>query len=149
MVMGSLGINGWFEYGGKNWTKKDFEKKIMGYCSDSHCWFEDDEGNVSDYLYEDYDFWVKFNTRQKMRRVGLVEGVSKEELARDGVEYVPAPKDAQTALFLATFKFMRDSHDGLLKGTCKWNGTHLQQEFNSLGEIMAAMKKGGQFVGFV
>ena len=125
LVIGSLGINGWFEYGGKNWIKNDFEKKIMGFCSDSHCWLEDDEGNIYDYLFEDYNFWVKYNTKSNMRRIGLVEGVSKEDLARDGVEYVPAPKDAQNMLFLNTFKVMKDSHDGLLAGTCKWIGNHI------------------------
>jgi hypothetical protein len=107
IVCGSLGINGFFEFGGKNWKKKQFQDKINGNRTDSHCWLEDEEGNVYDNLFLDYNFWVLLRTRKPMKRYGILEGVSKEELARDGVEYVPAPVDAQIALVCAMTPYIK------------------------------------------
>lgn len=99
LVIGSLSINGWFEFGGKNWTKKDFQAKMFPGISDSHCWLEDAEGNVYDYLFGGYEGrWVIYRTGNKMKLIGMVEGMSKAELLTYGVEYVPAPMDAQFML---------------------------------------------------
>lgn len=99
LVIGSFAINGWFEFGGKDWTKDDFEKKMMPGMSDSHCWLEDAEGNVYDRLFTEYENrWVKYRTGKPMPVKGTLEGISKEDLKDIGIEYVPAPKDAQLAL---------------------------------------------------
>ena len=116
MVIGSLGINNWFEYGGKHWTKADFAKKVRGYITDSHCWLEDADGNVYDYLFEDYDYWVGVRTGKSMRRKGLLEGVSKADLLADGIEYVPAPLDAQLHLASATGMYVRTTVKALISG---------------------------------
>ena len=128
LVFGSLGINGWFEYGGKNWSVNDFKKKIDGYSSDCHCWLEDDKGNVYDYLHEEYNNWVLFRTKRKMKRTGLIEGVSKKDLANDGIEYIPASFEAQKLLFLSIFDLLWEIEIGLKKGTHGWLGTHIYKK---------------------
>lgn len=150
LVIGSLGINTWFEYGGKDWTKKDFQKKLMGFRSDSHCWLEDSDGNIYDFLFSEYEDWVMINTRRKMKRKGLLEGVPKAELARQGVQYVPAPKDAQEMLFLATFKHMKETHDSLISGKCSWYGSHISQSFTSMEEARTmAVQNPNKYSGIV
>ena len=125
MVIGALGINDWFEYGGKDWTLDDYQRTMFGHISDSHCWLEDDEGNVYDFLFEEYKYWVNIRTKKPMKRSGLIEGVSKEELKADGIEYVPAPLEARKALFFATHKMMKMTHDALASGKAKWMGQML------------------------
>jgi hypothetical protein len=125
LVSGSLGVNGWFEFGGKKWTKKDFEKKIDGYTTDAHAWLEDEEGNVYDFLFKEYNYWSLIRTKQPLKRTGLLEGVSKADLAKDGIEYVPAPKDAQLALFLAVNKHCLSAYVGLKNGSYSWFGNYL------------------------
>jgi len=125
MVIGALGINDWFEYGGKDWTLDDYKRTMFGHISDSHCWLEDDEGNVYDFLFEEYKYWVNIRTKKPMKRSGLIEGVSKEELKADGIEYVPAPLEARKALFFATHKMMKTTHDALASGKAKWMGQML------------------------
>ena len=49
-VYGSLGLNGHYEYGGKDYTAAEFKRKPL----DSHCWLEDDQGRVYDFIFEDY-----------------------------------------------------------------------------------------------
>jgi hypothetical protein len=131
LVIGSLGINKWFEYGGKNWGMAEFMLKVDGYTSDSHCWLEDKDGNVYDCLFSQYELWVAIRTDKPMRRKGVLEGVSKADLLKDGIEYVPAPKDVQTALFLINHKFLRYAYDGLVKGTNKWVNGNLVSSFLS------------------
>lgn len=47
MVAGSLGINGHYEYGGRNWNHKKFKSKEF---RDAHIWIEDKEGRIYDYI---------------------------------------------------------------------------------------------------
>jgi hypothetical protein len=125
MVIGSLGINGWFEFGGRRWAKSDFAAKINGYVTDSHCWLEDAEGNVYDFLFPEYQYWVRIRTDMPMRMTGLIEGVSKKTLARSGIEYVPAPMDAQMLLASATGAHVRDTVSGLISGSAFWVGNYV------------------------
>jgi hypothetical protein len=99
MVIGALSINNQFGFGHKDWTKEDYLQTIRGTNSDSHCWLEDDEGNVYDYLFEQYKWWAE-KKKQPMKRSGLLECVSKEELVADGIEYIPASQETQLALYL-------------------------------------------------
>lgn len=126
LVIGSFAINGWFEFGGKNWTKKDFIKNLTGtYTTDAHCWLEDEDGNVYDYIHEGYDFWVKIRTNKPMKFSGLVEGVSKADLLGKGIEYVPADKETQQILFLRSLKQCRKAEKQLKEGSGWWIGDSL------------------------
>lgn len=121
--IGALGLNGWFEYGGKNWTKKDYFKKNDGsYCFDAHAWLEDSEGNVYDYVFESYDSVAKIRTKKGLEFLGEIRGVSKAELKSKGLEYVEADRETQTAIFLKTLEMSRDSEQGLLTGQLEWIG---------------------------
>lgn len=141
MVIGSFAINGWFEFGGKHWTKADFAKKIHGVSSDSHCWLEDADGNVYDFIFPEYNFWVGIRTRKPMRRTGLVEGVSKADLLADGIEYVPAPLDAQLLLATATGKFVRNAVQKLISGEARWHGDYFA-EAGTMSDLMACLAGG-------
>jgi hypothetical protein len=126
IVFGSFAINGWFEFGGKNWTKKDFIKNMTGtYTTDAHCWLEDDDGNVYDYIHEGYDFWVKIRTNKPMKFSGLVEGMSKADLLGKGIEYVPADKETQQMIFLRVLQHCREAERRLKDGSALWNGNYL------------------------
>ena len=126
LVIGSFAINGWFEFGGKNWTKERFAKTLTGeHTADAHCWLEDEVGNVYDFIHEDYAFWVKIRTNKPMKFSGLVEGMSKADLLGKGIEYVPADKETQQMIFLRIYKFCREAEQRLKKGTARWLGTHI------------------------
>jgi hypothetical protein len=137
LVIGSLGINRWFEFGGRDWTKSDFAKKMSGsFQTDSHCWLEDKDGNIYDYLFDDYDFWVKFRTNKPMRRKGLLEGVSKTDLRAVGIQYIPADKDTQQMLFLHTYKHCCEAERRLLDGSSEWCGDSLAYNISGGGFSM-------------
>jgi len=120
LVIGSLGINGWFEFGGADYKEDDFLKMMNGISSDSHCWLEDSDGNVYDFLFPQYDFWVKYRTNRPMKRKGLLEGVSKVKLARSGIQYVPADKESQTTLFTNIFKYLLECENRIRNGNAYW-----------------------------
>ena len=104
-VIGSLGLNGWFEYGGKDWTLRDFQKRNSGKimeCWDAHCWLEDAQGNVYDFVQPSWNGILKVRNRPLLgRETGIIEGVSKEELKKQGIEYVPADKETQLHIYLS------------------------------------------------
>ena len=96
IVGGALGLDGWFEFGGKNWS----HKKYMTKPNDIHFWLEDEKGNVYDYLQEDW------NSIAKMRGVYCdfdnveLRGVSKEEIKRRyKIEYVPTTEKTYRECF--------------------------------------------------
>ena len=95
VVVGGFAINGWWEYGGKRWTTADYKRKTTQDSSDSHCWLEDEDGNIYDNIFEEYNFWADIRTGKPSRYTGVVEGWSKAKLKRLGIEYQPAPYDAQ------------------------------------------------------
>jgi hypothetical protein len=101
MVVGSVGWNTWFEYGGKAWTLIDFVKAKKGKNGgwDAHCWLEDDKGNIYDYISEMDDLYTRFRTGKGLKVKGVVAGVSKADLLAKGIEYVPADADTQYAIF--------------------------------------------------
>jgi len=91
-VMGSLAMNGFWEFGGENHTLADFQKDP----ADSHCWLEDADGNVYDYCYEHYLMVAKVRTgSMKGMRVGEVRKVNHHEARLRGLTYKAAPPDAQ------------------------------------------------------
>lgn len=99
LVIGSLGLNGHFEYGGKDWTERDWiVKGRKGQGSwDAHCWLEDKDGNVYDYCFAHYlecaKQWKKGDIAQLYE--GVLEAVSKEECAKRSMEFVAAPPKIQ------------------------------------------------------
>lgn len=129
MVYGSLGMNDWFEYGGKNWTLKDFKKKQEGWRWDAHGWLEDSDGNVYDYAFEWYNEVAEINTKRGINIEGLIEGKSKDELKSLGLTYVEATKDISLAIFLSQKDTLIKVVDDLKNGRAKWAGDYLQYEF--------------------
>ena len=93
VVVGSLGLNGHFEFGGKNWTAEDFYKNPF----DSHAWLEDDEGNVYDYIFAKYGFFAKhWNKEVTFPLKHEIVGVSKKELeSKYKLEFIKAPRNTQ------------------------------------------------------
>jgi hypothetical protein len=142
MVIGSFAINNWFEFGGKHWAKADFAFNIVGYETDSHCWLEDDDGNVYDFIFPEYNQWVRSRTRKPMRRTGLLEGVSKADLLADGIMYVPAPLDAQLLIASATGKFVRNVAKKLISGDGIWLGDEFA-ELATIYNVMECLASGG------
>jgi hypothetical protein len=90
------------------------------YTTDAHCWLEDKDGNVYDYIHEGYGFWVKFNTNKPMKFSGLVEGMSKADLLGKGIEYVPADKETQQLIFLRVLQHCRKAEKHLKEGSGWW-----------------------------
>lgn len=93
LVIGSLGLNGHFEFGGKNWTMKDFKKSP----NDSHAWLEDEDGNIYDYIFEDYGRCAKFFGKKVTFPLNWeIIGISKKDLKEEyNLEYIPAKKEVQ------------------------------------------------------
>lgn len=149
LVIGSLGIHNWFEYGGRHWTKADFAAKMKTYSSDSHAWLEDADGNVYDYLHPEYQFWVKLRTGKKLKRTGLLEGVSKAELAKDGIEYVPADRDTQAMLFVNFLPLCKEYYAKMLRGEMGSQYGRLVMHGHAIGvaDVIAGFAA-GRFVGF-
>jgi len=100
VVIGSLGLNGWFEFGGKDWSINEWKQAKKGKCSwDAHCWLEDDNGNVYDYCFNDY-LWV---SRIRLWTIGdltegVIERVNKEDCLKRGLTYIAAPINIQKAI---------------------------------------------------
>lgn len=90
-VAGGLGMNGWFEYGGK----KGFNYKQK--WNDSHAWLEDSEGRVYDYCQPSWNYYCSANgVAPDGLPLGVeFRGVSKDELKEMGLEYIPAPAKEQ------------------------------------------------------
>lgn len=94
IVYGSLGLNGHYEFGGRDYKLNDFKKK----WNDSHAWLEDEEGNVYDFLFNWYatcaQTWgkkVTFPTGVELR------GVSKDDLLKKyRLSYVAADAESQS-----------------------------------------------------
>ena len=93
VVIGSLGLAGHFEYGGKKHTTRDFYKNPF----DSHAWLEDAEGNVYDYIFPFYEYCAR-TTGGKNPTFPTdweILGCSKKDLAEEGLEYIPCPPAAR------------------------------------------------------
>jgi hypothetical protein len=111
LVIGSLGFNGWFEFGGKDWeTLDDWKAKGSkgGGSWDAHGWLEDDEGNVYDYVFDEYlEIADMRNGRGKMT-AGLVERLSKKNAEkRRGLTYIPASAEVQAYILADLRKYGR------------------------------------------
>ena len=119
--IGSLGLNGWFEYGGKTWDKKKFMASWDGdYSFDAHAWLEDAEGNVYDFSFQHYNWVARVRTNKGLGLLGEIRGMSKADLKAKGLSYVEADKETQTAIFLKTLPHSRETEQGLLNGTRRW-----------------------------
>ena len=96
-VAGSVAYNGWWEYGGANYTLAKFKQNP----ADSHSWLEDDEGNIYDYTFA----WncecavINKGSRGAMK-VGELRKVSPTDAAALGLTYKKA--DSKSMDFLLT-----------------------------------------------
>ena len=87
IVGGGLGLDGWFEFGGKDWKLKDYLKKP----TDIHFWLEDEEGNVYDYIQKSWNLVAKIRGVYSKFPNVEIKGMSKAEIKRlYKIEYVPA-----------------------------------------------------------
>jgi hypothetical protein len=93
IVYGSLGLNGFFEFGGRDWDVKDFYPNPF----DSHAWLEDSDGNVYDYIFDLYGRWIASRKiKVSFPTSCLIRGASKKQLKEQfNIEYIPAPLIAQ------------------------------------------------------
>jgi hypothetical protein len=115
VVIGSLGLAGHFEYGGKHHTRADFYKNPL----DSHAWLEDDKGNVYDYIFPQYaEFARTWGKKPTFATNWEICGMSKKELAEDGLEYIPCPKLARPDLInnIVAIAKARDLEPWVIKG---------------------------------
>jgi hypothetical protein len=91
-VIGSLGLAGHFEFGGKYHTKDDFYKNPF----DSHAWLEDAEGNVYDYIFPFYkECAILWHKNPTFPVDWEIIGCSKKDLEEEGLEYIPASSKAR------------------------------------------------------
>jgi len=114
MVVGSVGWNDWFEYGGKGWTLLDFIKAKKGYTSwDAHCWLEDSEGNVYDFISGTDDLYTRHRTGKGLKLKGVIQGVSKADLLKKGIEYIPGDEATQYAIFKSQMAQIISDSEGI------------------------------------
>jgi hypothetical protein len=129
LVIGSLGLGvvppgkaiddpkhgAWFEFGGLHHAKlEDFQKNAYMAMAeghyDMHTWLEDEKGRVYDLFTLDLQRFTKQWGRslckalQKTKSPVLLEQKPKKDLAAMGLHYVPAPADAQRAIFEGVMK---------------------------------------------
>jgi hypothetical protein len=91
VVVGSLGLNGHYEYGGKKHTDRDYYDNPF----DSHCWLEDEQGNVYDYFFDEYNDIARLWTGKTVMPPQVIAKAPKERLRLFGLDYIPASAKAQ------------------------------------------------------
>lgn len=125
LVVGSLGFNGWYEFGGRLWTTEDFMKTFKQRdCPsfDVHVWLEDEEGNVYDYIFDEYNTISQIRTGKKLKMRGLLEAKSKRELLRAGLAYVPASESTQVSIMVQYWDWLKAVEESWLRtNTYSWN----------------------------
>jgi hypothetical protein len=96
IVYGSIGLGGWFEYGGKDWGVPEFSRRP----ADSHAWLEDSDGNIYDCIQPSWADVAEFNGARVTwpRRLAWLEGMSKANAQKLGLTYIPAPAAAQAVI---------------------------------------------------
>lgn len=78
LVAGSLGMNGHYEYGGKDWVDSDFKKQNY---TDAHVWVEDKEGRIYDYISEEWTFCCKIRgAKATFPKTFTIAGMTQREL---------------------------------------------------------------------
>lgn len=128
LVIGSLGFYDWFEFGGKEWGMLEFALRLNTDSSDSHCWLEDEQGNIYDYIFKDYNRISKKRTGKVLPYLGILEGKSKEWCQSKGLTYLPASKEVQRMLFLQCFHLLNRAEKDLQTGRARWVIDKYQQE---------------------
>lgn len=126
IVVGSLGLNGWFEFGGRDWDTQKFIKKLShdqpsGFPSiDAHCWLEDEKGNIYDYIFDTYDVYSMVRTERPLGHLGLIEKKSKKWCKSAGLHYLPASSDAQRTIMAVIYPYMLVAHEKLKQNKAMW-----------------------------
>jgi hypothetical protein len=119
-VFGSCAYSGFWEYGGPDYDSYDDFKR-----GDYHAWLEDKEGRVYDFITNHHDFCARINTGKALKVRGLVEGVTKEEMKRLGVTYLPASEKVRVEAFLHLLPMMKKCEMIVKAGhgyKSKWEG---------------------------
>ena len=117
MKVGSLGMNGFFEYGGKDWTLARFAASQVGsYTFDAHAWLEDKDGKIYDFVFDWYNSCAIINTGKPLGITGIIEGKTKAELEAVGLSYVEAPMDAVCYMIKSGAPWIKFCEESLLAG---------------------------------
>jgi hypothetical protein len=102
LVIGSLGLNGFDEFGGRTWTEAEWvsKGKKLGGSWDAHAWLQDDKGNIYDYCFENYIECALIQTGRRGKMFeGLIEGLSRRDCLKRGLTYTPAPLHIQEMIW--------------------------------------------------
>jgi hypothetical protein len=110
-VFGSCAYNGFWEYGGPDYDSYDDYKR-----GDFHVWLEDKEGRVYDFVTAHHDFCARINTGKRLQVRGMIEGETKERLARLGVTYLPASDAIRLKAFIHQLPLMKMAEQAVLAG---------------------------------
>ena len=138
LKIGSLGMNGWFEYGGRDWTREDFFRnhKEGSYRFDAHAWLEDEQGNVYDYIFEWYNQVAVFRTGRPLKWRGKIVKMNKRELLKKGLNYKETDPETQKEIFACMKDWLLLVEKGLLRGDVKWIGGGEDCEMVTEGESL-------------
>ncbi len=134
LVLGSLGLNGWFEYGGSDWGLTEFALRHEPgtHIFDGHAWLEDEDGKVYDFCFDTYDAVAVVRTKKHLKVSGLIEGVGKAKLQKQGLTYVPADKKTQSYMFIEMLKFLCSAEENLQQGKAYWLEMGHEQSYLAL-----------------
>lgn len=115
LVIGSLSLNGWTEYGGENWTLADFIKNSPGGRSwDAHAWLEDEDGFIYDKIFDSYDWVAKKRTGTPLALAdapadGVLDCADPDYVADLGLIYTPADEATQKHILAAIWPHLLET----------------------------------------
>jgi hypothetical protein len=102
-TVGECYYNAHYEYGGKKHTDKDYKARPL----DSHCWLEDDDGNVYDYFFNNYNEIAMIWTKKGIMSPQVIEKAPKDRLRLFGLDYIPASAKAQRTVLDSAIEVYR------------------------------------------
>ena len=92
IVVGGLGMSGWFEYGHNTPDSKKYYKNPL----DSHAWLESEDGFIVDYMFGEYaTLCQNIGVDYKFPLHRFVVGTREDMLRKYNLEYVTASEKRQ------------------------------------------------------
>lgn len=96
---GAMYVDGFSLFGQRDWTEEQWENELASPKhsdgTDAHCWLEDEQGNIYDKFFTEYEatFWGNCGKRTRKAKMDEVyEGISPRNLLRTrGVSYTAMP----------------------------------------------------------
>jgi hypothetical protein len=86
LVFGSVNAGGKYLYGDRKRRLQDIYDTI----DDAHCWLEDEQGRIYDCFFPEYIKAVSMlGGMIKKLKTGVIEGLSKQELDKKTIKYIP------------------------------------------------------------